>query len=116
MASMWRRAMVYLGLQDDDELDYGGGDYEPYGDYADPARDSRPGQSGDDDDGDDGAQSATSDRPGVRSDSGTVRATRDYGPDPDPARRPGTRDEPPVPRPARRWCARSAPRPRPGCT
>ena len=41
MASMWRRAMVYLGLQDDDELDYGGGDYEPYGDYADPARDSR---------------------------------------------------------------------------
>ena len=23
MASMWRRAMVYLGLQDDDELDYG---------------------------------------------------------------------------------------------
>ncbi len=38
MASMWRRAMVYLGLQDDDELDYGGGDYEPYGDYADPAR------------------------------------------------------------------------------
>ncbi len=35
MASMWRRAMVYLGLQDDDELDYGG-DYEPYGDYGDP--------------------------------------------------------------------------------
>ena len=34
MASMWRRAMVYLGLQDDDELDYGG-DYEPYGDYGD---------------------------------------------------------------------------------
>ena len=35
MASMWRRAMVYLGLQDDDELDYGG-DYEPYGDYGEP--------------------------------------------------------------------------------
>ena len=34
MASMWRRAMVYLGLQDDDELDYGG-EYEPYGDYGD---------------------------------------------------------------------------------
>lgn len=102
MASMWRRAMVYLGLQDDDELDYGGGDYEPYGDYADPARDSRPAQSGSDDDGDDGRRASASDRPGVRSDSGTVRATRDYGPDPDPARRPGTRDEPPVtsPRPS----------------
>ena len=33
MASMWRRAMVYLGLQDD-EPDYGG-DYESYGSYAD---------------------------------------------------------------------------------
>jgi len=44
MASMWRRAMVYLGLQDDDELDYGG-EYEPYGDYGDhhldDSRDSR---------------------------------------------------------------------------
>jgi cell division inhibitor SepF len=88
--------MVYLGLQDDDELDYGGGDYEPYGDYADPARDSRAGQG--DDDGDDGRR-ASSDRPGVRSDSGTVRATRDYGPDPDPARRPGPRDESPMPTP-----------------
>jgi len=38
MASMWRRAMVYLGLQDDDELDYGG-EYETYGDYGDPADD-----------------------------------------------------------------------------
>jgi cell division inhibitor SepF len=34
MASMWRRAMVYLGLQDDDELEYGG-EYESYGEYAD---------------------------------------------------------------------------------
>ena len=43
MASMWRRAMVYLGLQDDDELDYGG-DYESYGEYGepvDPPRDPR---------------------------------------------------------------------------
>ena len=32
MASMWRRTMVYLGLQDDDDLDYGG-EYESYGDY-----------------------------------------------------------------------------------
>ena len=100
MASMWRRAMVYLGLQDDDELDYGGGDYEPYGDYADPTRDSRSSQGGDDRDGDDdGRRPSDSDRPGVRSDSGTVRATRDYGPDPDPVRRPGTRDEPPVTKP-----------------
>ena len=116
MASMWRRAMVYLGLQDDDELDYGGGDYEPYGDYADPARDSRPAQSGTDDDGDDGRRASASDRPGVRSDSGTVRATRDYGPDPDPARRPARATSRRSPRPARRWCARSAPRRRPGCT
>ena len=36
MASMWRRAMVYLGLQDDDELEYGG-EYESYGEYADAA-------------------------------------------------------------------------------
>ena len=49
-----------------------------------------------------GRRAPSSDRPGVRSDSGTVRATRDYGPDPDPARRPGPRDEPPMatPRPS----------------
>ncbi len=41
MASMWRRAMVYLGLQDDDELDYGG-EYETYGDYGDPAEEPQP--------------------------------------------------------------------------
>jgi len=41
MASMWRRAMVYLGLQDDDELDYGG-EYESYGDYGEPAEASQP--------------------------------------------------------------------------
>jgi cell division inhibitor SepF len=39
MASMWRRAMVYLGLQDDDELDYGG-EYESYGDYGEPAEEA----------------------------------------------------------------------------
>jgi cell division inhibitor SepF len=44
MASMWRRAMVYLGLQDDDELDYGG-EYESYGDYADPAEEPQPARS-----------------------------------------------------------------------
>ena len=85
MASMWRRAMVYLGLQDDDELDYGG-DYEPYGDYADATRDPRAGHTGLDDyeDGDDtGRRAAGADR-SARSDSGTVRATRDYGPEPPP--------------------------------
>ena len=85
MASMWRRAMVYLGLQDDDELDYGG-DYEPYGDYADATRDPRAGHTGLDDyeDGDDaGRRGAGADR-SARSDSGTVRATRDYGPEPPP--------------------------------
>lgn len=41
MASMWRRAMVYLGLQDDDELDYGG-EYETYGDYGEPADEPPP--------------------------------------------------------------------------
>ena len=41
MASMWRRAMVYLGLQDDDELDYGG-EYESYGDYGEAADEPQP--------------------------------------------------------------------------
>jgi cell division inhibitor SepF len=72
MASMWRRAMVYLGLQDDDELDYGG-EYESYGDYGDAAEEpqaARPRREAD----------APEARP-VR-DSGTVRtrpAETDYG-------------------------------------
>jgi cell division inhibitor SepF len=45
MASMWRRAMVYLGLQDDDP-DYGG-EYESYAAYADD--DARGGYDADDD-------------------------------------------------------------------
>ena len=45
MASMWRRAMVYLGLQDD-EPDYGG-EYESYPGYGD----SGEGGYGADDDG-----------------------------------------------------------------
>jgi cell division inhibitor SepF len=94
--------MVYLGLQDDDELDYGG-EYEPYGDYAEPAREPR-GEAPDDyGNGDDAARRPTAPpRTSTRSDSGTVRATRDYGPEPDLARRPGARDEAPpvVPRPS----------------
>ena len=98
MASLWRRAMVYLGLQDDDELDYGG-EYEPYGDYAEPACDPRGGDYGN---GDDPTPRGTEAERGVsRSDSGTVRATRDHAPDPEP-RRSVARDEPPpvAPRPS----------------
>src|SRR5207237_10406365 len=45
VASMWRRAMVYLGLQDDDEFDFDA-DYDEY-DYEDdsgdaPARERTP--------------------------------------------------------------------------
>jgi cell division inhibitor SepF len=67
MASMWRRAMVYLGLQDDDELDYGG-EYESYGDYGDPpdAPQNPRAPRGHDDDGRNG-----------ESESGTVRTARD---------------------------------------
>lgn len=36
MASMWRRAMVYLGLVDDDDYDYD--EYEPYEETSSPAR------------------------------------------------------------------------------
>jgi cell division inhibitor SepF len=93
--------MVYLGLQDDDELDYGG-EYEPYGDYAEPAREPRGGEytEGEYGNGDDPAR-RTPDRPAARADSGTVRATRDYAPDPEP-RRAAARDEPPpvAPRPS----------------
>ena len=46
MASMWRRAMVYLGLQDD-EPDYGG-DYESYPAYGD-VDEGRDGDGADDD-------------------------------------------------------------------
>ena len=46
MASMWRRAMVYLGLQDD-EPDYGG-EYESYAAYAED--DPRGGYDAPDDD------------------------------------------------------------------
>jgi len=72
MASMWRRAMVYLGLQDDDELDYGG-EYETYGGYGDPAQEpqaARPRR-----------EAAPDDRDGrATRDSGTVR-TRPSEPD-----------------------------------
>ena len=98
MASLWRRTMVYLGLQDDDELDYGA-DYEPYGDYAEPPREVRAAA-----DHDDASRPPPApDRSSTRSDSGTVRATRDYGaeaePPPPSPRRAARREEPPAPAP-----------------
>jgi cell division inhibitor SepF len=89
MASLWRRAMVYLGLQDDDELDYGG-EYEPYGDYADHHLD----------DARDDAREPAPREPA------TVRTTRDVPPEysaPEPPPRPSGREEPSgvsAPRPA----------------
>ena len=113
MASMWRRAMVYLGLQDDDELDYGG-EYETYGDYGDPAEEPQPGRTR--------RESAAEVPEGrVARDSGTVRTrptetayASDYGAD------YGAPAEPvpaPAPAPPRAAAAReepsgmSAPRP-----
>jgi len=91
MASMWRRAMVYLGLQDDDELEYGG-EYESYGEYGEPA---------------DAPQNARANRGGREDalgadagsrDTGTVRTARDAPPDygaPEPvAPRPMVREDP----------------------
>ena len=88
MASMWRRAMVYLGLQDDDELDYGG-DYEPYGDYGDHHLD----------DARDGADAAPGDaREPARRQPVPAPVGRDVPPDyaaPDPPPRPsGARTRP----------------------
>src|SRR5436190_19145113 len=88
MASMWRRAMVYLGLQDDDELDYGG-EYEPYGDYGDhhldDAREPR-------DDRD-----TRDDREPAYREPAAARARRDVPPDdaaPEPPPRPSARENP----------------------
>lgn len=102
MASLWRRTMVYLGLQDDDELDYSG-EYETYGDYAEPARDPReapPPPRAEYDEADNSRASA--DRPPPRRDSTTVKATRDAPAEPDPLRRAPAREEPPpaAPRPS----------------
>ena len=113
MASMWRRAMVYLGLQDDDELDYGG-EYETYGDYGDPAEEpqaARPRR-----------ESAPDDRDGrATRDSGTVRTrpsepdyATDYGADYGAAAEPVPAPAPAPPRaaaPREEPSGMSAPRP-----
>jgi cell division inhibitor SepF len=103
--------MVYLGLQDDDELDYGG-EYESYGDYGDPADEApaaRPRR-----------ESARDDRDArAARDTGTVRTRpsepdyaseygADYGAAPEPA------PAPPPPRaaaPREEPSGMSAPRP-----
>ena len=99
MASMWRRAMVYLGLQDDDELDYGG-EYESYGEYGEPADEPQNPRAAH------GGRPEPDPRPGSASESGTVRTARpeartdyaaaEYGaPEPAPAPpRPTAREEP----------------------
>lgn len=69
MASMWRRAMVYLGLQDDDELDYGG-EYESYGEYGEPAAEPQNPRAAH------GGRPEPDPRPGSASESGTVRTQR----------------------------------------
>jgi cell division inhibitor SepF len=86
--------MVYLGLQDDDELDYSG-EYEAYGDYAEPAREPReaPPPRAEYDEPDNSRRAP--DRPEPRRDSTTVKATRDVPAEPDPLRRSTVREEPP---------------------
>jgi cell division inhibitor SepF len=110
MASMWRRAMVYLGLQDDDELEYGG-EYEQYGDYAEPAEEPPNPRARRE-------QAAPPDDPRVR-DTGTVRTrpdtdyANDYGAEygaaaePAPAPAPAPRAAPAREEPS----GMSAPRP-----
>ena len=100
MASMWRRAMVYLGLQDDDELEYGG-EYESYGDYGDTADEpsnARPRR----DDPADGRPVRDSGTVRTRPDDYGVNYGADYGagytpeaaPAPAPAPRVAVREEP----------------------
>jgi cell division inhibitor SepF len=109
MASMWRRAMVYLGLQDDDELDYGG-EYDSYGDYGDPAEEPQPARP---------RREQPADDRDARRETGTVRTrpsepdyATDYGADYGAASEPA-----PAPAPARAAAPReepsgmSAPRP-----
>jgi cell division inhibitor SepF len=87
--------MVYLGLQDDDELDYSG-EYEAYGDYAEPAREPREAAApprAEYDEPDNSRRAA--ERPPPRRDSTTVKATRDVPAEPDPLRRSTVREEPP---------------------
>jgi cell division inhibitor SepF len=86
--------MVYLGLQDDDDLDYGG-EYEAYGDYdhVEEPRDPRASRAREEYEAP-AAPMPMAREPGT---TGTVRATRDLPPEynaPDPAPRPSGREEP----------------------
>jgi cell division inhibitor SepF len=89
--------MVYLGLQDDDELDYSG-EYEPYGAYAEGGREPHAGGYGE---GDDQVRRAGGPDRGMRGDSGGVRTARDPGDDFGVGPRAVYRDEPvTTPRPS----------------
>src|SRR4051812_4870874 len=113
MASMWRRAMVYLGLQDDDELDYGGEYESGYGDYGDQAEEPQPVRPR--------RESAADERDGrTQRDSGTVRTrpaepdyASDYGADYGATAEPAPAPAPAPPRAAVREepSGVSAPRP-----
>ena len=96
MASMWRRTMVYLGLQDDDELDYGG-EYESYGDYGDPRRRRRepatPTTATTTPTARDARRSAGTGAGRPRAPARCVRAPT-TAPEPDPAAAAAARDEP----------------------
>ena len=111
MASMWRRAMVYLGLQDDDELDYGG-EYESYGDYGEAAEEPQPARPR--------REQAPEPPDGRSRDTGTVRTrptetdyATDYGADYGAAPEPVPAAAPAPPRAAAREepSGMSAPRP-----
>lgn len=110
MASMWRRAMVYLGLQDDDELDYGG-EYESYGDYgeaADEPHAARPRREADVPDGRPARETGT-----VRTRPAETDYANDYGADYGAPAEPVPAPAPAPPRAATREepSGMSAPRP-----
>jgi cell division inhibitor SepF len=105
--------MVYLGLQDDDELDYGG-EYESYGEYADAPEEPQPARPR--------REPAPDDRdPRAARDSGTVRTrpsepdyASDYGADYGAASEPAPAPAPPAARvaaPREEPSGMSAPRP-----
>jgi hypothetical protein len=72
--------MVYLGLQDDDELDYGG-EYETYGDYGDPAEEPQPARPRRESAPDDREARATRDTGTVRTRPSEPDYASDYGAD-----------------------------------
>jgi cell division inhibitor SepF len=102
--------MVYLGLQDDDELDYGG-EYESYGDYGDAAEEphaARPRREADAPDGRPARETGT-----VRTRPAETDYASDYGADYGAPAEPVPAPAPAPPRAATREepSGMSAPRP-----